>query len=170
MTEAQSGPIQAQTSKQLVAEQSMEIHSPITPLFNYLANMENFSQWFPGVLKIEALTGKDGDSSKNEKLGLEQRYIEQVKIPGRGLVEVNLKVSEFRSPTFFQTQGDLKPLLPQMTIKLEELSSERTLVEWKMISRNNSLGFHFFLLPLIRRVMKKRSAIGMKNLQNQFNN
>lgn len=149
----------------IIAKSEIQIDLPIAHVFDYVSDMRNFSQWFPGVNTIEAVGAAERPINEGITEGLQQRYLEKVRIPGKGLVSVNLVVSEWQKPFLFQTQGDLEPLLPQMSIKLSDRDQGSTHLEWKMVSRNSRRSFRWLLLPIIQLIMQQRADQGMRNLK-----
>lgn len=144
-----------------IAEHSVEINNNIEAVFSYVSDMENFGEWFPEVVKITAV-----NSQNHESLG--KMYRETVKVPTQGEKEVTIKVVEFNKNKKFVTEGDLFPLLPKMTVLFTSLEDNKSLVNWKMQSRNNKLFFRLLLLPMIKSLMTKRAKRGLSNLKGKL--
>ena len=138
----------------LLAEATIKINKPVSVVFDYVSNMENFSEWFPGVISIE---------SENEYLHgqIGKEYLERVKIPLRGVRKIKLTVKEASINRKFVTQGAFAPLLPRMEISLTEDSHATSVVNWRLYSRNNNFIAKLILLPLVSIVMRKRAAKGV---------
>jgi len=142
----------------LLTEQTVDIQCPADALYVFVGNMENFARWFPEVLGIRA-----EDASPHGSVG--KVYLEQVRLPSGRIRTIPIRVVAAQAPHRFATEGQFAPLLPRMVVTIEALSPNSSRLHWCMYSRNDSLIFRFTLLPLIRRVMRRRAAAGMKNIK-----
>ena len=124
--------------------------------FHYVSNMDNFANWFPGVIAIV--------SENQEPIGVGKQYIETVKIPLVGLREITLTVTDFEQYSRFSTEGSMAPLLPRMEIFLSSGTDGKTKIDWAFYSRNSSLFFKM-VAPLFRSVMDKRAKTASINLK-----
>ncbi len=141
----------------LLAEKSINIKRPVPDVFDYVTDMERFGDWFPGVLAIEpANWHKHGQTGKE--------YLETVAVPLRGQRQISIVVRESQPCQFFATEGKFPPLLPRMEVEFAPGEGGSCDLTWRMLSRNRGLVFRFTLLPLARRVMRKRATIGLKRL------
>ena len=145
----------------LLAEKTIAIERPVSAVFKYVANMERFGDWFPGVVLIESANRLD-----HGQLGKE--YLETVSVPLRGTRKIRLAVREIRANRFFATEGKFPPLMPRMEILLNETGSNSCELTWRMFSRNDNLIVRYALLPLARRVMRKRADIGVASLKKRL--
>lgn len=143
---------------QLLVEKSVSIHRPVQEVFGYVSSMEQFGEWFPGVLSIKSL-----DALAHGQPGKE--YLETVAVPLRGRRQVTLQVREARAPGFFATEGRLLPLLPRMEISLHATAPQSCKLTWRMFSRSQSLAVRWLVLPLARRVMRQRADQGLAALK-----
>jgi hypothetical protein len=141
----------------LLAEESINIKRPVPEVFDYVTDMERFGDWFPGVLAIEPANWR-----KPGQVGKE--YLETVAVPLRGRRQISIIVRESQPGKFFATEGKFPPLLPRMEVEFEPGEGGTCDLTWRMFSRNRGLVFRFTMLPLARRIMKKRAAIGLRRL------
>lgn len=142
----------------LLAEESIHIKRPVLDVFTYVANMERFGEWFPGVLSIES-----SNRAQHGQVGKE--YLETVSIPLRGERKIKLVVREAQAGQRFVTEGKLYPLMPRMEVLFSPVGVASCQLTWRMYSRNEGPLVRFALLPLARRVMRKRAAAGVKRLK-----
>lgn len=142
----------------LLAEKSVHIHRPVLEVFGYVSNMENFGEWFPGVISI-----KSHNALAHGELGKE--YLETVRVPLRGRRQITLQVREVRSPHFFATEGRFLPLLPRMEITLDASAMNSCELTWRIFSRSRNPWVKYLVLPLARRVMDKRASLGVAALK-----
>ena len=142
----------------LLVEKTVSIHRPVQAVFGYISNMEQFGEWFPGVISIESIGALAHGQPGKE-------YLETVAVPLRGRRQVTLQVREARAPGFFATEGRFLPLLPRMEISLLATAPHSCELTWRMFSRSQSLAVRCLLLPLARRVMRQRADQGLAALK-----
>lgn len=123
--------------------------------FNYLSDMTNFGAWFPEVIRIV-----EKDSAE---IGVGKTWLEDVKVPGKGIQPVAVSVADYQPSTFFATEGDLDGIQPRMEIRLSIAPSGRTKIDWAFYSRNSRWSFRL-LAPLLRLVMGKRARQAQRAL------
>lgn len=145
----------------LLTEKTVNIKRPMSAVFAYVANMEQFGEWFPGVVLIESANALDHGQEGKE-------YLETVSIPFRGTRKIKLVVREVRANHFLATEGKFSPLMPRMEISLNEGEMDSCELTWRMFSRNNSLIAKYALLPLARRVMGRRAETGIASLKKRL--
>lgn len=126
--------------------------------FDYAANLENFADWFPGVINIAAR-----DELSTATTGKE--YLETVLVPLRGERSVLIRVVDARAPRRLITEGDLPLLLPRMEIEFGENAPRTCTIHWRMLSRNKSTLLRWTVLPAARVIMRRRARLGLRNLQ-----
>ncbi len=145
----------------LLTEQTITIARPAEVAYQYATNMERFGEWFPGVLSIE--------SANTFQHGLRgKEYLETVTVPLRGKRQIKLSVKEAQPNRLFVTEGEFAPLMPRMEIAFQATGADSCDVTWRMFSRNDSFVIKVTLLPLAKRIMRKRAAIGMKRLKQKL--
>ncbi|MCG7585723.1 hypothetical protein [Photobacterium sp. OFAV2-7] len=114
-----------------LAQEKQQIDQPITQVFSYVTNMENYRNWFPGIDSIKAI-----NNLEHGQVG--KQYVETLSLP-QGTVDLIIEVKEMEQNRLFMTQGDLEPLLPQMTINFSETSESSCIIELTYFSRNLEL-------------------------------
>jgi hypothetical protein len=146
---------------QLLTEQTVAIYCNVETAFAYVANMENFGKWFPEVRSIvsanalpHAVKGKEYLETFVSSKGKER--------------QIRLRVQEVDANTLFLTEGEYSPLLPRMEVTFASQGDHACTVTWRMYSRNNGVIARFTLLPLVRRVIRKRAVIGMARLKEKL--
>ncbi len=145
----------------LLTEKTIHIQRTALDVFEYVANMEKFGEWFPGVIAIESANALQHGQPGKE-------YLETVSVPLRGTRKITLQVREVRGHNFFATEGRFPPLMPRMEIALAEIGMNSCELTWRIFSRSNSLIVRYTLLPLARRVMDKRAALGVAALKKRL--
>lgn len=143
---------------QLLTEKTIIIHRPTTEVFDFIANMENFGLWFPGVISIVSC-----NANAHGKVG--KQYLETVKIPLRGHQEINITVREALRGELFVTEGAFAPLYPRMEIRLQAPDDFSCLLTWRMCSRSENRAFKMLVLPLVKLVIGTRATKGVKQLR-----
>ncbi len=142
----------------LLTEKAITIRKPASAVFAYVINMEQFGEWFPGVLMIQSCDGLDhGCEGK--------KYLETVSVPFRGTRKIRLVVREVQANRFFATEGKFPPLMPRMEISLSEVEPGSCKLSWRMFSRNNNPVVRHTLLPLAKRLLGKRAETGIASLK-----
>jgi len=141
-----------------LTSKTVTINRTVKEVYKFTTNMENFKSWFPKVVKIES------NNSLNHAI-VGKKYIETVIVPFKGESKISLNVVKAEENKIFITEGDFSPLLPKMTIKFNENSSNTTTLTWCMQSRNTNLIFTSILLPILKKIMNKRAEIGVQNLK-----
>ena len=142
---------------ELLAQGSVEIARPLHETFAYVANMENFPTWFPGVASMRAL-----NTLEHGQVG--KRYRETVHTLFGRTGTIDIEVKEARVGERMRTEGD-GFLLAGMSVDFVPLSDDTTRVEWRMVSRNQGRWFRWLVVPLLRRVMRRRAREGLRKLR-----
>jgi hypothetical protein len=145
----------------LLVEKTVHIQQNALDVFAYVSNMENFGEWFPGVISIKSSNALDhGQPGK--------QYLETVLVPLRGTQQITLEVREAREGQFFATEGRFPPLLPRMEIELRGADAGSCELRWRMFSRSDNAIVKYTLLPLAKRLMAKRAALGLAALKERM--
>lgn len=139
-----------------LAKNKIVIEKAIDEVFNYAANLENFAQWFPGVVSIAS-----ANSLKFTENG--KKYRETFSSIGSEK-KVIIEVKDCLVMKHLMTESDFLPILPRMEMTFQKLDGNRTEVVWSMFSRNNSLLWLLFI-PLVKLVMHNRSRKGLSRLR-----
>ncbi|WP_365848721.1 SRPBCC family protein [Alcanivorax sp.] len=141
-----------------LAASAIEIECNMAQAYTYASNLEYFSEWFPGVIAIAS--GNDIPHGNPGKI-----YHEIVQVPLRGRRRVRITVVQAESPHLQITEGNLPALLPRMEMRFTSLGAHRCTVEWRMYSRRSNGMSRFFILPLARRIMRRRAPHGRAALK-----
>ena len=142
---------------ELLAEGSVEIRRPSHDVFAYVSNMENFPAWFPGVVCVRAL-----DTLDHGEVG--KRYRETVHMPFGRTGTIDIEVREARPGARLMTEGG-GLVMARMSVDFAALTEGRTRIEWRMVSRNGRWWFRCLVVPLLRRVMRRRASKGLRQLR-----
>lgn len=145
----------------LLAHTTTLIACPRELAFQYAANLENFAEWFPGVIRMVSANDLPFDA-------IGKQYRETVAVPLRGQRAVSLRVIDVVAPSRIATEGSLPTLLPSMEIVFRDVGQERCEVDWRMHSRSTSRFARWTMLPLARRLMTKRARAAMQRLKTRL--
>jgi hypothetical protein len=138
-----------------LANTSLAINAPINTVFNYISNMENYINWFPGVVDI-----RSANSLRHGVVGKE--YIEKLSLPN-GDVELTIMVVRSEVNKLFSTQGNLEGILPQMTVKFSVNTDKNCEVNLQFHSRNLTLTDN--IINSLKEDLIARSKIALANLK-----
>jgi hypothetical protein len=142
----------------LLANQTIAIACPVDVAYRFTCNLERFGAWFPGVIAIES-------ANQLPHLEVGKQYLETVSIPLRGTRKVGITVKEVALNQRFVTEGTLVPLLPRMEIDFRATGPGSCEVSWQMRSRATRWLARRLMVPLARRVMQQRAAVGLAALK-----
>ncbi|MEW6706366.1 MAG: SRPBCC family protein [Pseudomonadota bacterium] len=145
----------------LLAEQRVVIARPVPAVFEYATDLERFGEWFPEVLGVES-----ADALAPAAVG--KQYLERVNVPLRGERKVMITVREAQPATRFVTEGRLTPLLPRMELGFAAHGDQACEFTFRMFSRSGSPAVRWLLLPLARRVLRRRAAAGVAALKRRL--
>jgi hypothetical protein len=81
---------------------------------------------------------------------------------------VPIRVVDAEAPRWLVTEGDLMIVMPRMEIRITESSSRQCTVHWRMFSRNSGGLARVLVLPLARRLMRRRAATGVEHLKQRL--
>ena len=142
----------------ILADHTISIERPIHDVFDYVANHENYADWFPGVIGIVS-----GNELPHGSIG--KTYLERIKMPTGRARLIEISVVESESPVLFATEGYFPPLHPRMEVHFKRLSENCTEVRWMFSSRSESTLGRLLVRMLIRRDLLQRSTQGMASLK-----
>ena len=139
-----------------LATGTVVINAPTPRVFNFVSDMLNYKEWFPGVIEIELHpeTSDEGGSLK--------RYAESIQLPG-GNSQILIQVVKFEQDVLFQTQGSLPGISPQMTVTFADLDGQSTLMAIHYGSREKTLAPE--LLDSLRNDLSDRCQLGLSRLK-----
>lgn len=144
----------------LLAEVTVTVNSPINTFFEYVTNMENYGEWFPGVASI---------ASHNELPhgSIGKTYQEKIAMPG-GEASLVIEVKKSRLNESFYTEGDLDPLFPAMLMDFKGETPQSTSFSLKYFSRSEVLDPDSDVIRDMKLNLGGRIAIAAENLQKRF--
>jgi Polyketide cyclase / dehydrase and lipid transport len=145
----------------LLADAAIDIACPSTEAFDFACDLENFAEWFPGVIDVVA----HNDVPFSER---GREYHETVVVPLRGRRSVLIRVVDAEAPRWLVTEGDLSIVMPRMEIRITPSSPQRCIVHWRMFSRNTGALARLLVLPIARTVMTKRASAGLNRLKERL--
>lgn len=145
----------------LLAESAVDIACTIEQAFAFAADLENFPRWFPGVIDMAS-----ADALPAATVG--KQYREAVAMPLRGRRSVLVRVVEAAAPRRLVTEGELPLLRPRMEMVFASSDAGGCRVTWRMSSRRTQGWARWTILPLARRVMTRRAAIGLQRLKKRL--
>ena len=145
----------------LLADADVDIACSAANAFDYACDLENFSDWFPGVIGVIA----HNDVAFYER---GREYRETVDVPLRGRRSVGIRVIDAEAPHRLITEGDLSIVLPRMEIHITQSSPQVCNVQWRMLSRNRHALARLMVLPTARTVMTKRAGAGLQRLKERL--
>lgn len=143
-----------------LAQASIEIAAPSERAFDYAIDLENFPDWFPGAIRVEAVNGCQVGSTGKQ-------YVEVVRLPTGREQFVTIQLRQAVRPQRFVTEGDLPWLLPRMEMTFQSSERQTTRVMWAMSSRRSGIGV-ILLLPLLRIVIGARGRKAMQRLKKRL--
>ena len=136
---------------------SIAISAPIEIVFTYVSNMENYKDWFPGVINI--------DSYNNLAHGtVGKKYKETLLLPD-GESELIIQVDQCEVNRLFITKGNLVGVLPQMSIRFSANNEKSCRVNLKFHSRNTDLTETSEIIIALRQDLTARTKIGLEKLK-----
>ncbi|GLQ30888.1 SRPBCC family protein [Litoribrevibacter albus] len=143
-----------------LAKVSTTISAPVAVVFDYVTNMENYGDWFPGVVAIRS----DNDLP-HATVG--KTYLETLQLPG-GEYELSIEVIQSEAKGLFLTQGDLEGVLPQMTMRFSEEQEGTCTFDLQYHSRNTTLSEESEIIIALRKDLAERASTALVNLKNTF--
>lgn len=140
-----------------LARASALLAAPVSTVFQYVTNMENYGLWFPGV---QSITSKN--SLPHTAVG--KTYIETLAFPD-GEYELTIEVVKCELNRLFLTQGDLDGVLPQMTIEFTSVDDNKCRMNLKYDCRDPQLSEESDLVVSLRKDLAERASLGMRKLR-----
>jgi len=148
------------SSKQKItlADETLSIASPISNVFEFLSNHENYIRWYPGVVSVAS-----SDRLPPGTVG--KVYNETLRLPSGGHRSFDITVVESHAPDLFMTEGALAPIHPRMEMRLTASSASETTLNLKFFSRNQSALGRLLIRALVRGAVRRQSRIGLLKLK-----
>lgn len=139
-----------------LAKVSTRVSAPVAAVFDYVTNMENYGDWFPGVIAI-----RSGNDLPHATVG--KTYLETLQLPG-GEHQLSIEVVQSEAERLFLTQGDLEPVLPQMTMRFSEEQEGTCSFDLQYHSRNSTLSEASEIITALRKDLAERAGKAVLNL------
>ncbi len=140
-----------------LAEVSRVINAPISDVFSFTSNMENYKKWFPGVISIRSCN----DLPHGQVGKIYREVIELNNEEG----ELEIKVHSCIKDKLFLTQGNLAGILPQMTIQFSQTSSTTCEIHLLYHSREKTLLNYPEMLTSLKIDLDNRASQGLEKLK-----
>ena len=144
----------------LLAEKKMQIDQSSEHIFAYVTNMENYGDWFPGVVSVKSF-----NDLPHATVG--KRYQELLVLP-EGEVNLVIEVKDCEKNIRFYTEGDLTPLLPAMLMEFTSLAPDKTEFNLRYFTRNTDLEPTDELIESLRLNLLGRIHDAETNLKQHF--
>lgn len=140
-----------------LAQASITIMVPIDSVFKYVSNMENYIDWFPGVVGI-----RSENSLAHGEVG--KQYSEILSLPS-GNTELEIEVFQCELNELFLTKGNLPGVLPQMTIAFNSIVDSGCEINLQYHSRNPELTPTSDIVLTLREDLHDRAHRGLIQLK-----
>lgn len=144
----------------LLTQQSIYLPLPPAQAFDIVCRLENFSQWFPGIIRVTP-----EDNRPNFQIG--KRYRETIKVPIKGEMDIILTVVTSIPGQRFATQAELPILAPKMEM-LFEPQGQGTGLTWRMHSEQRHHWLGWLLANSAGKIIGRRANIGLQTLAAQY--
>ena len=145
----------------LLAEKTMTLTQSKEQVFSYVTNMENYGEWFPGVVSIESSNGLP-----HGVIG--KKYKESLLMP-EGEVSLVIEVKDCLLNRRFYTEGSLNPVLPAMLMEFELTELGETKFFLRYFSRNAELNSNADLIKMLQQNLSERVDLAEKTLKSVLN-
>lgn len=143
-----------------LAKTSVSIAAPIDNVFKYVTNMENYSNWFPGVVEIKSV-----NNLSHGVVG--KKYVEMLSLPD-GDAELVIEVDRSETNKLFLTKGNLDGILPQMTVTFSVNQDKSCQVNLQYHSRNPDLTSASDIVIALREDLSIRANQGVARLKTRM--
>lgn len=140
-----------------LAKACTTIDTPINKIFQYATNLENYGEWFPGIVAI-----RSANQSDHATVG--KTYLETVNLP-TGTSDILIEVNECIPNQHFLTKGNLTGILPQMTMTFFSKNNNCCLLSLQYHSRNVSLAETGNLIVALKADLSARATTGLHQLK-----
>lgn len=141
----------------ILVDETIQVRRPVSEVFAYISNHENYAQWYP---EVDAIVS--GNQLLHGTVG--KQYLEDVQDQRGRTVNMKITVVDSIPNEFFATEGNFVPLLPRMEVRFTRVSDDETNVQWKFLSRNPSVVTRFVISLIAKRGLQRRSKLGLQRL------
>jgi uncharacterized membrane protein len=142
----------------ILADETLSILRPISSVFGFLSDHENYIRWYPGVVSVTSV-----DRLPVGTIG--KLYRETLQLPSGRQRDFDIKVIESRKPEVFITEGTLAPIFPRMEIRLTAVSTDETVLRLRFLSRSQSALGRLMIRTLVRRAVQRQTRRGLAKLK-----
>jgi uncharacterized membrane protein len=148
----------AQKTNIVLVDKILAIDAPISSVFAFLSNHENYIRWFPGVVSVES-----GDALPHGTVG--KTYNETLRLPtGRNRL-ISIEVKESVPSALFAMEAVFPPLHPRTEIRLTEHWPRKTTLSWRFLSRSQSGLGRLLIGTLLKKAVARQSEAGLLRLK-----
>lgn len=143
----------------LLAQVDEMIQCPVSRLYPFVTNMENYKNWFPGVIDIVS-----GNALAHGQVGKE--YVETLDLT-TGRRTLRIVVRQVEPNQIFITESDLEPVLPRMEMRFRDGLPEGCQFNLSYYSRNTELDPNGQLITSIQQDLGERIVSAIRQLKNR---
>ncbi|MEH6347439.1 MAG: SRPBCC family protein [Bermanella sp.] len=140
-----------------LAQGTLTINTPVSTIFKYVSNMENYKEWFPGVEEVRSF-----NELAHGTVG--KQYKETLNLNGeKG--QLIIEVIQCKPNELFLTQGNLPGILPQMTIRFLATQENGCEMNLQYHGRASELKQDESLQKMLQQDLHKRTQQGLLQLK-----
>ncbi len=141
-----------------LAELTITIDKPVSDIYAYMINHENYIHWYPEVISVTPANGlPTGTPGK--------RYQEKLRISKKRQTGFIVEVKEAEINKSYAFEADWKPLQTRMEVYFKALSEAQTQVSLCFFSRNKSVLVFLLANLLVKRLIRKQTIEGLNRLK-----
>ncbi len=130
---------------------------PSSRVYQYVVDMENYGNWFPGVIDIRSV-----DELPPGAVG--KRYLEKIEFP-EGPGELTIEVKQAIPNERFVMEGDLPQLLPRMTVDIADTGDDGCRLTLTYESRHPDVAADSAMVDTLHRDLMTRGETALRTLQ-----
>jgi reticulon-4-interacting protein 1, mitochondrial len=140
-----------------VLDGTVIIERPAAEVFDYICDMENYVEWFPGIVQMRSAdTLPPGTEGKI--------YDEIARLPDGREEGITVKVVQVVKGSRLSIEASLEPALPKFDYVVESINAGSTSFYWRCSARNTSFKSRAFLV-MMRLVLRPRLKAALGNLK-----
>jgi hypothetical protein len=140
----------------VVASISISIEHTVEKVFDYLADLSNYPQWFVAIESMQKQGGREGSGA---------RYLETARVPGFGEQAIDVTVTHLERPRLQRFDASLAPLYPRFSLRLDPVSDRAVQLQWLCETRNYRFLFQKLMMPMAGALLHKRSTQSLDRLK-----
>lgn len=148
----------SRVSLPLILEGSVVLDRPVTEVFSYVADMENYPAWFRGIAEMKPVD--------DSPIGIGKRYAEIAHIPGGKTEAIDVEIVAYEPQRSFAIHASLAPALPRFDYIFEPLGEARTRFTWRCSMRGRGLKSALMrrVMPLILKPRLRQSFMNLERI------